>query len=203
MKKNLVWMLCVVMLVSLTACGNATSGSNNSAAQGGTEGTVGTPVQAQNPTGTDMTPTPDSSGADNGVQDTSAEENKIADFLSDITLIEVPELFDTIWDFTGGYENGKELDAGEVAAIWEEKQYFIFYFPDSEAATMEWANNTLWGEYSVQSDGYTVGITMDHNGKILQYAAVFTNVDDEQVMILFLDENAETVWYFTLHTDVG
>ena len=210
MKKILVWMLCVMMLVSLTACGDAAPDGNDPAAQSGAGGTVSTPVPTQKSAETDTTPksaetdvTPDPAGADSSDQDTSTEENKIADFLSAITVIEVPELFDTIWDFTGGYENGKELEADEVAAIWKEKGYLIFYFPDATTATMEWSGTNIWGEYSIQSDGYTLGITMDDNGNPLPYAAVFTNVDGEQVMILFLDENAETIWYFTLHTDVG
>lgn len=210
MKKILVWMLCVMMLVSLTACGNAAPDGNDPAVQGRADGTVGTPVSTQKPAGTDTTPkpaendvTPEPAGADGSDQDTSTEENKIADFLSAITVSEVPDLFDTIWDFTGGYENGKELEADEVAAIREEKGYLIFYFPGETTATMEWSGTIIWGEYSVQPDGYTLGITMDDNGNPLPYAAVFTNVDGEQVMILFLDENAETVWYFTLHTDVG
>lgn len=211
MKKVLVWMLCVVMLVSLSACGDAAPDDNNPAAQGGTGGTVGTSAPTQKPAQTNATPkpaetdaTPEPAGADGGDQDTSTGKNKIEDFLSGITLVEIPDIFDTYWDFTGGYVNGKELEADEVAAIKEEKTYVMFYFPGGTSALLEWGGgNSIRGEYIVRSDGYTLGMTMDDNGKTLPYVAAFTNVDDGLVMILFLDENAETVWYFTQYTDVG
>lgn len=200
MKKIFVWMLCAVMLVSLTACGKAAPEEKNPAAQGGTGGSANTPVPTQKPAGTDATPEP--AGADGGNQDTSTGKNKIEAFLSGITLAEIPYIFGTFWDFTGGYVNGKELEADEVAAIKEEKTYVMFNFPDDKTALLEWGGGTsIRGEYSVRSDG-TLGMTMDDNGKTVQYAAAFTNVDDKLVMILFLDENAETVWYFTQYTDV-
>lgn len=196
MKKILVWMLCTVMLVSLAACGNAAPDNNDPAGQGGAGGTAGTSVPTQKPAETDVTPGP--AGAD-----TSTGKNKIEDFLSGITLVEIPYIFGTFWDFTGGYVNGKELESDEVAAIKEEKTYVMFNFPDEKSALLEWGGGTsIRGEYSVRSDGYTLGMTMDDNGKTLPYVAAFTNVDDKLVMILFLDENAETVWYFTQYTDV-
>lgn len=211
MKKIFVWMLCAVMLVSLAACGDAASDNKDSAGQGGAGGTVGTPVSTQKPAETDVTPkpaetdaTPEPAGTDGGDQDTSTGKNKIEDFLSGITLVEIPDIFDTYWDFTGGYVNGKELEAEEVAAVREEKTYLIFYFPGGTAALLEWGGgNSIWGEYGVKSDGYTMNFTMDDNGQTVRYEAVFTNVDNELVMILFLDENAETVWYFTQNTNVG
>lgn len=202
MKIIFVWMLCAVMLVSLAACGNAASDDNNPAAQGGTGGTAGTPVSTQKPAGTDATPEP--AGTDGSNQGTSTGENKIEAFLSGITLVEIPDIFDSYWDFTGGCVNGKELEADEVAAIKKEKTYVMFYFPGGTSALLEWGGGaSIRGEYIVQPGGYTLGMTMDDNGKTVQYTAAFTNVDDELVMILFLDEKAETVWYFTEYTDVG
>ena len=200
MKKIFVWMLCVVMLVSLAACGNAAPDNNDPAGQGGAGGTVGTPAPTQKPAETDVTPEP--AGADGGDQDTSTGKNKIEDFLSGITLAEIPYIFGTFWDFTGGYVNGKELEADEVAAIKKEKTYVMFNFPGKTEALLECGDGTsIRGEYSVRSDG-TLGMTMDDNGKTVPYVAAFTNVDDKLVMILFLDENAETVWYFTQNTNV-
>lgn len=202
-------MLCVMMLVSLIACGKATPDEKNPAAQGGTGGTASTPVPTQKPAETNATPkpaetnvTPEPAGTDGGDQDTSTGKNKIKDFLSGITLAEIPYIFGTFWDFTGGYVNGKELEADEVAAIKKEKTYVMFNFPGKTEALLECGDGTsIRGEYSVRSDG-TLGMTMDDNGKTVPYVAAFTNVDDKLVMILFLDENAETVWYFTQNTDV-
>ena len=220
MKKILVWMLCAVMLVSLAACGNAASDNKDSDAQGGTGGIVGTPVPTQKPAETaatqkpaetNVTPkpaetdaNPEPAGTDGGDQGTSTGKNKIEDFLSGITLVEIPDVFDTYWDFTGGCVNGKELEADEVAAIKKEKTYVMFYFPGGTSALMEWGGgNSIWGEYGIKSDGYTMNFTMNDNEKTVRYEAVFTNVDDKLVMILFLDENTETVLYFTQNTNVG
>ena len=223
MKKILAWMLCVVMLASLAACGD-TAPDNNSTSQSGTGGSAGTPAgtdATQKPTETNATQkpaendatqkpaetdaTPEPAGTDGGNSDASTGEDGINNFISSKTLIKVPDLSFTLWDFSGGYENGKELTASEASDIKVQNNYvFLFNFPDSSTATvLERNGNSLYGNYTIQEDGYTLKITLDDNGTQTSYTTKFTNIDNMPVMMYFLDGSAETVWYFTLFTDVG
>lgn len=196
MKKLLVLMLSLMLVLSLAACGdedsktddkkvsneNRNSDKKDSAA--GDNDSVKS--DSDNQPGTD-------------VESGSAEES-IAEFLKDVTLMEVPSwLPDSGWELVGARLDGEELgQSAKESVLAQYGGMLMIIFGDTESdVRMLQGSGTLEGSCQRMEDEYTVAMTFADDGSELNYTAVFINPKPGyRYMLLFLDESAKNVYYF-------
>jgi len=115
--------------------------------------------------------------------------------LFDLPLAETPDLPGTTWSLAGAMIDGVELETeqleNEVLPLYGGQLDFAFH---EDGAQIVQGNGTLDGECTYMDEGALVLI--EHEGEILQYACVFTEIEGTVVMIALTDETGINGLYF-------
>ena len=195
MKKYFALLLSLVMVLSLTACGDE--------AEKKTDETESVKTEAENDAPSDDEAT------ENETADDEATENEIADnvevsdelmsLLADLSIVEPADTFvGTEWEFSGGMLNGEEMDEAEAAQNLE--MYggkLSIVFDDAEKVSMVQGGGTLEGVYGLTDKENVLGLIFDGGGSQLIYAGLFADVDGTLALMLFPNGSGKDAVYFT------
>lgn len=173
MKKFLAILLCLMMALSLVACGD-------------TEPAVEDDPAAQTESGEP--------------EDTQGDAGEGASLLDTMQIFAAAEgLVGSGWNFAGGYVNGVDLteeQAKESLAQYGGTMQIIF--EDETTVSMVQGGGTLSGVYSEQAGGTgMLDIVFDNNGTDLTYIGCFTQIDDTPVLMLLSDDTGLNAVFFT------
>lgn len=178
LKRILAFVLAMLMLLALTACGSDETGDEG-------ENSDVPPVENNENTGSESGNTSLDDIPDNSLF-------KLLEFTT------VPDgLVGSSWEFAGGYVNGVQLtDEDYQKALEQYNGQLEIVFDDESNITMVQGGGSLSGSYAVVEDN-TLNITFDNNGSALKYAGVFSTMDNDTcIMVLLSDSTGLNGLYF-------
>lgn len=118
----------------------------------------------------------------------------------EILQVEVPDLSDTIWYFTGACIDGEELTQEEYDATLEAYGGVLNFVFDAEGnAWMQQGDGELEGAYEYFEEEETIIVEFENGEELLTYICAFTEtVEDEIILLAFPaeDETLENCIYF-------
>lgn len=200
MKKWLSLLLALLLCLSLAACGGDSPSDSDGSAPPASE-----PVsEPENEPEDEPESEPDVSEP----VDIVVTPYTDYDLLSQMTVYPAfsPEELDgTVWDFSGGYDNGQDLTEEEAATLLEMYGGTLqIEFIDTERANMVQGGGNMAGAYMILEDGITMNFAFEYEGQYLTYAAVFTSRSGEEgadkseaVMVLVADADPTMALYMT------
>lgn len=150
-------------------------------------------------TQTDAAAASDGAAADGGIADAAGyEEYSVLGYVEVYAAPSAEELAGTGWEFAGGFTADRDMEAEEANAVLEMyggKLQVVFM--DSENASMVQGSGAMSGVYGVLEDGITVPLLFEYNGTQYGYVAVFTVIDESNVMVLISTAEPSTAFYMT------
>lgn len=125
----------------------------------------------------------------------------------DVLQVEVPELSDTIWYFTGACIDGVELTQEEYDASLAEFDGVLNFVFDAEGnAVMQRGEEALIGAYGYLEEEESVIVVFEEGEELLTYACVFTVTDTNEIVLLAFpaeDETLDNCIYFKNLADLA
>lgn len=217
-------MLCVVVALSVTACGGnddkekkadssaaveeealEAEDDNSSVDEADETADDSSSVDEADETASDSSSeeeTPDAAEEDGESQDVAEGEmsEDMWNLIEQLSLLEPTDaLIGTEWSLSGGLIDGVEMDQAALdksLELYSGKLDIVF--DDDENISMVQGGATLKGTFGVsEADERILGIVFDNNGSDLPYAALLAEVDGEQVLMLFSDDTGRNAVYFT------
>ncbi|MBQ3165494.1 MAG: hypothetical protein IJC02_13370 [Lachnospiraceae bacterium] len=136
------------------------------------------------------------------VQATEAEPT----MWDDILQVEVPELSDTVWYFTGACLDGVELTQEEYDATLEAYGGVLNFVFDAEGnAWMQQGEGELEGAYEYFEEEETIVVVFENGEELLTYICAFTETEENEIVLLAFpaeDETLENCIYFMNAEDI-
>lgn len=129
--------------------------------------------------------------------DTSSTSDSASVFpaaLENVQAYPVPDVANTGWELTGGMVSGKEMEETDLKAVLDAcGGKFQFIFNDAENVQMVNGEKVFNGTYGSTGENYALHAVFEG----YEYYGVFTQVNNETVLILANKTAPETALYFT------
>lgn len=196
MKKFFALLLSFVMVLSLAACGDDKEDKTEKKSSSDTEN-VDSSLDDD-----DDSETENDAGTGTVADEVEVSEDLI-NFLSQVTIVEPTDFVDTGWEFSGGMVDGIEMDEAQAAQNLEDcGGQLNIIFNDDENVSLVQGNGTLEGIYGPTDNESVIGFVFaDDAGNTEVYAGLFTEVDEQVVLMLFPDGSGKNAVYFTQITE--
>lgn len=206
MKKKFCPLVALALCLSLAACGGSPSSTGadsveNSAPVSSAQAESSTPsvpeTESEAEPESESAETLEDGAADSAVADAAGyEEYSVLGYIEAYAAPSPEELAGTVWEFAGGFTDGRDMEAEEVSTLMELYGGTLqIAFEDSENASLTHGYATMPGVYGVREDGITVPLIFDYEGTQYGYVAVFTVVDEKNVLVLLNTADPSMAFY--------
>lgn len=201
MKKKFCPLMTLALCLSLAACGGSPSSTGGAGSVENSTPVSSAPVESSAPSTdeseSEPTETPDA--PDDAAADTAGyQEYAVLGYIEPYAAPSAEELAGTVWEFAGGFTEGRDMEAEEASTVLEVYGGVLqVAFAEGGKASMTHGYAAMSGAYSVLEDGITVSIVFDYEGTQYGYAAVFTVVGENNVMVLLNTADPSMAFYMT------
>ena len=128
-------------------------------------------------------------------ESTSSSNSVFPEALENVEALQLPDIVYTGWQLSGGMIDGKEMEEDDLNSVLEAcGGIFQFIFLEEGQAIMENGENRFEGTYEAVENNYAIHVVFEG----YEYYAVFTEIEDETVMILANKLEPETALYLTI-----
>lgn len=198
MKKLISIILAALVLAaaaSMTACKNGKDGGDGSSGTSGAASTAETTAMTDE-SGAEADTTAALTETESDSDAVTDDENEIAfpEALIGIEMHPVPELADSKWALSGGFVSGEEMNQEMLDAVLEAfGGQFHIVFDGKGNVRMTGGDDFADGTYEIINEEFAVYMTFED----VDYYGIFTNVDDEDVLMIVCTSDPQTVLYLT------